>query len=108
MLANAGNAAATFAVGPPSDAHFSLTQAAGVLLAPGGTWTMSVDFTATDTADVYATSAVSVSGATCASSLETVTYSGAGTTGLITGWPSSIDFGAADCGALRPPRAASR
>jgi hypothetical protein len=104
QLANVGNAPAAFLVGAPTDPHFSLVEDAGVSIEVGGTWTMSVDFTATSEAPVYATSQISASGATCAPSLESISYSAAGTVGNVTGWPSAVDFGAADCGGAAPPQ----
>ncbi len=102
VLTNAGNAAVTFTVGPPSDPHFSLAGDAGATLAPGDSWRMSVDFTPTDTSAVYATSTVSATGVVCAPSLGAITYSGSGTTGVISGWPSTVDFGPSDCGGSAP------
>jgi hypothetical protein len=103
VLANVGNAAATFSLGKPSDGRFAIEGDAGARLAPGASWKVNAGFTATDSSPVYATSAVTVSGVTCASSVESLAYSAQGTTGALTGFPASIDFGPADCGGAPPP-----
>jgi hypothetical protein len=106
-LVNTGNAVGTFAIAPPSDARFAFMPPDGgtqsLTLAPGATWSLAADFTPTDTTQVTATSAVTTTSTTCGASLQSIAFSGQGTFGHVTGWPSTVDLGAAPCGGVAPP-----
>jgi hypothetical protein len=98
-LVNSGNGPATFTLGAPSDPAFSLSQpAGGIVLAAGSTWTGTAGFTPATNVQTTATAAVTATGATCGASLQSITLSGQGAEGQVTGYPSTVDFGPADCG----------
>jgi hypothetical protein len=104
-LVNVGNAGAVFTLGAPTSAAFSIDAGTTppATLAPGATWAVNASFTPTNTATATASSAVSATGPVCGSSLEAISFTGQGTLGQITGWPTvPIDFGPAPCGGSAP------
>ncbi len=104
-LVNSGNAPATVTVGAPSNQLFAIVggQDAGVTLNPGDTWTGAAIFTALDTSIASATSTVTVTGATCATSVAAISFSGQGGYGRLSGWPTApVDFGPGPCGGAAP------
>jgi hypothetical protein len=108
-LVNSGNAVGTFAVGAPSDSHFTFVPGGvdggqqTITLNPGGTYTLAAAFTPTSTSPLTASATVTTtSGGTCAGSLRTIMFSGQGASGVVSGWPSTVDFGPAGCGASPP------
>jgi hypothetical protein len=101
-LQNSGNAAATVAFGTPSNAQFSLSPTSGSIAA-GGTTALSAGFTPNTTTATTATSAFTVTGAVCGMSVSSVSFSGQGGTGSVTGWPTGTeDFGGGACGGGAP------
>ncbi len=113
-LTNTGNAVATFRIAPPSDPHFTLLGATGaaggldggsqtIMLGPGDNFILSAEFTPTDTSPVMAVSTITTSDVTCGSSLPSLAFTGSGALGVVTGWPTSVDFGPASCGGSPPP-----
>jgi hypothetical protein len=111
-LQNTGDAPATFTLGTPSSSIFSLFLggadtgdggAPSIVLNPGQTWPISADFSPTSQTVFVATSAITVTGATCGTSQTSFGFSGAGAFGSLQGWPTApIDFGAALCGGAPP------
>ncbi|HXN30391.1 MAG TPA: hypothetical protein VN894_00960 [Polyangiaceae bacterium] len=105
ILANGGNAPATLAVSAPSNPRFLLVAEpdAGVTLNPGDTWTGTVGFTPPDTTVASATSTVTIRGTTCGTNVTSISFSGQGAYGQVTGWPTApVDFGPATCGGSAP------
>ncbi len=105
ILANSGNGPATVVVGPPSYPRFSLIDGpdAGATLNWGDTSTWTAQFMPQDTTMVSATSTVSVTGTTCGTNVSSISFSGEGAYGAVTGWPTApIDFGLATCGGAAP------
>ncbi len=114
-LINQGNAAAIVTVAAPSDKQFSLYGApdggVSVMLSAHSAWAATAEFTPAGTSPSMTTANITVNGVVCGTSPSSLTFSGAGTTGKITGWPgplpggavpSGIDFGAANCGGSAP------
>jgi hypothetical protein len=107
-LVNSGNAPGTFALGAPSDSHFTFVPGVDggqemITLNPGATYTLAADFTPTNTSPLTASASVRTSAATCGGSLQSITFSGQGAVGVVNGWPATVDFGPADCGGSAPP-----
>jgi hypothetical protein len=104
-LVNGGNAPATFAFGPPSDARFAISQPPGgaILLGAGDAWMGTADFTPGDTSPARATSTVMVTGTTCGGSVQSIAFAGQGALGQVTGYPATVDLGSGDCGGDAPP-----
>ena len=105
QLKNSGNATASFAVSFPASAAFSLSPAppaGGVMLRPGDSWNATALFTPTNTGTASASYAITATGVTCGSSAQQLLFFGTGDIGNITGWPSTIDFGHANCGGAAP------
>ncbi len=103
-VTNKGNAPATLTVGSPSNAAFTWSPVpdGGIPLNPGESWNGPVNFVPPDTSSSSATATVGVSGTTCGTNLSTLSFSGQGGYGNVTGWPSTVDFGPADCGGGPP------
>jgi hypothetical protein len=105
-LQNTGNAAATFALGAPSDPHFAVGDPeAGlpmVTLGAGQGWPVTATFTPTDTTADNGTATITASGTICGASVASLGLTGQGATGHVTGWPATVDFGPADCGGDSP------
>jgi hypothetical protein len=103
-VTNSGNGPATISVGSPSTAAFtwSFPPDGGVPLNPGDSWNGPLTFVPPDTSLQSATASVSVSGTTCGTNLSTLSFTGQGGYGNITGWPPTVDFGPADCGGGAP------
>jgi len=102
-LQNTGNASASVAFGTPSNAQFSLSPSSATITG-GGNTTLTAGFTPNTTTASTATSAFTVTGAVCgASSVSSLSFSGQGGTGAVTGWPTTtVDFGGGDCGGSAP------
>ncbi|MGH7439674.1 MAG: hypothetical protein ACRENE_28630 [Polyangiaceae bacterium] len=106
-LVNEGNAPATVAIGPPSDSEFALSVSAAsgqpTTLAPGDTVSTTIMFTpGASTTTASGSVPVTVTGATCGSSVSSIALSGAVGHGIVTRWPSTLDFGSAECGGAAP------
>jgi hypothetical protein len=105
-VSNNGNGPGTFAFGNPSGSQITLAGVpdGGVMLAAGNSFTGTASFTPTSTAPVSATTSITATGGTCGMSLSSITFTGKGTTGAVTGWPSSgtLDFGPVNCGGVAP------
>jgi hypothetical protein len=111
-ITNNGNAPATISVAAPSPAvGFSflpdgLSADTPVVVAAQATLSTSVQFAPTTGSSgqpLTASSAVTATGtALCGTSLSSVSFTGAAILGSLTGWPSQIDFGNVDCGAVAP------
>ncbi len=109
VLKNIGNVPATFTLGAPSDAEFTLSgsgQGANAIhLDPGAVYSTRAGFTPSASAgnQVSASSAITLTGSTCGTSLSSISLSGTVGRGQVTGWPSGpVDFGPADCGGAAP------
>ncbi len=116
-LVNDGNAPATVTVGAPSDPQFSLSGSSdsgvSVVLNPGTPVGVTAGFTpsAGTVSTAAATSAITVTGTTCGTSVASLSFSGVVGHGQLSGWPTPptgqqtalIDFGAADCDGAAPP-----
>ena len=112
QLVNVGNAPATVMVGPPTltspGGQFSLNGVApdagvSLMLGAHSGWLGTAEFTPTGTTTAKASSSISVNGTICGASPSTISYAGAGSVGVINGWPvNGIDFGAANCGGTAP------
>jgi hypothetical protein len=112
-LSNTGNAPGTFTISAP-ESPFSLslegpdneqqtvTGPTTITLKAGAVWTATAGFTPASPALTTATSNISPAGATCGSSETSIAFSGAGATGNVTGWPSTLDFGPSACGGPAP------
>ena len=105
-LENVGTAPATFTLGAPTNAEFSL-QTVGpgpaVTVPPGATWVMTAGFTAMNTAPASATATVTTTDPICGDSVSAISLSGQGSVAQVTGWPTApIDFGPATCGGAAP------
>jgi hypothetical protein len=113
IIRNIGNAPASFTLGQPSDSQFFLSAlpAGGVTLNGGDLWTETAGFTPSTGSAASATSAIVITGVTCgAANLSSIGLTGEGTTGAVSGWPTStanapptIQFGTAYCGGAAPP-----
>lgn len=105
-LVNVGNASGTFALGTPNPAVFSLPLAANAYsIDPGESIELSADFTPASTALATATVPITSVGTTalCGKSLPSITLTGQGAIGQISGYPTApIDFGPAPCGGPAP------
>ncbi len=105
-LVNTGNAPATFSFGPPSDPAFALSGLAdggtSQTLNGGDTLSLNATFTPKMNGMAAATTAIGTTDATCGASVASLSFSGEGATGSVTGWPTTIDFGAAQCGGTAP------
>ncbi len=103
-LQNTGNASASVAFGTPSNAQFSLSPSSATITGSGGNTTLTAGFTPNTTTASTATSTFTVTGAVCgASSVSSLSFSGQGGTGAVTGWPTTTeDFGGGDCGGSAP------
>jgi hypothetical protein len=102
---NTGNKATTVTFGTPSNAQFSLssTPASPAAAAPNATIALVTGFTPTTLSPSVATSNITVTGAVCGTSINKVSFSGQGTAGAITGWPTQqLDFGNNPCGGAAP------
>jgi hypothetical protein len=102
---NTGNGPATLLVSQPGDPQFQLVNppdAGAVTLAAGDMtgWSGTVVFTPTSPPRKTTTPmGLSLSGPKCAETLvPTVTLTGQGVLGNVTGFPSTIDFGPVPCG----------
>jgi hypothetical protein len=98
---NVGNKSAAFAFAAPSNAQFGMssTPASPATLAANASAALSARFTPTTVTTTTATSAITVTGAVCGASVNKVSFSGQGSTGAVTGWPSAtFDFGLNACG----------
>jgi hypothetical protein len=105
-LQNVGNAPASFTLGAPADSHFSANAGdAGlptVNLSAGGMWPVTATFTPTDTTAVSTNVNITATGVLCGSSVSSLSFNGQGATGSVTQWPTSVDFGPAQCGGSAP------
>jgi hypothetical protein len=106
-LVNTGNAAATFTLTPPSDPEFVLSPLPGgtmsMLLNPNDLMAVTATFTPTSAAMVTGTTGISTSNPTCGTSVAALSFSGQGGKGTVNGWPTTLDFGSANCGAATAP-----
>ncbi len=107
QLSNTGNAPGTFTFGAPSKPSFSLMgipAGGAVTLNPGDSVSGTATFTPSTANPVQATVSITPPTGACGGSISTLTLSGAGTTGQISGFPTvPIDFGGVGCGASAPP-----
>ncbi len=103
-VVNAGKEPGTFLFGPQTTALLSLPLASVTYpLDPGATLALTAQFTPTNSAPAVATSAVTATGPLCGRSLSAISFSGQGSVGVITGYPTAaIDFGAVACGGAPP------
>jgi len=105
-LVNNGNGAATVTIGTPSDPQFSVSESpSGGVLGPGATLTASASFTPslTTTTSASATATVTVAGATCGTSVSSISFTAAIAHAQVAGWPTApIDFGPVPCGGAPP------
>jgi hypothetical protein len=108
-LVNNGNAPATISITDPSPSvgflllSGGLSSAAPVDVAPNASVTGNVQFAPTTGAAQMATSSVSVTAtALCGTSVSSVNFVGTGVLGSVHGWPSTLDFGSANCGGGAP------
>ncbi len=102
-LLNAGNGPGIFTVGGSPNGAFSVDEANltnGV--SAGTTWTLSAEFTPPDTTLIMGTLGITTTSPVCGASLTSIPMSGDGATGNLVGWPTTLDFGPADCGGLAP------
>jgi hypothetical protein len=109
QLVNLGNAPATVMFGAPTPGgQFSLNGVApdagvSLMLGAHSGWLGTAEFTPTATTTAKASSSISVNGTICGTSPTSITYAGAGSVGVINGWPvNGLDFGAANCGGTAP------
>lgn len=106
QLSNTGNAPGTFTFGAPSKPSFSLAglpPGGAVTLNPGDTVSGTATFTPSTASPVQATVSIVPPAGACGASISTLTLSGTGTTGRISGFPTvPIDFGNVGCGASAP------
>jgi collagen type VII alpha len=105
-LANTGNAGATVAFGTPTDPQFSLSQTTGTSgsIGAGGTLGLTAGFTPNTTTLSNATSSFTVTGVVCGTSLTSLSFSGQGGVGDVTGWPTgTVDFQGNPCGGAAAP-----
>jgi hypothetical protein len=106
-LVNSGNAPAAVGIGPPSDPEFTFygygPDGGTTMLAPGDTLTVITGFKPSEyTTTATASSLVTVSGVTCGTSISSIAFSGSVGHGIVTRWPTSLDFGPAKCGGAAP------
>jgi len=108
QLTNTGSDTATFGVGTPTNAAFTLNgvPSGGIALHAGQSWDGTATFTPTSTVTALGQANITAtSGATCGTSVPALLFNGSGTQASLSGWPStnSIDFGQAYCGGSAPP-----
>lgn len=100
-VVNKGNQAASFAFGNPADTQFGLTTtpASPANLAAGATATVTASFTPNKLTPSTSVSNITATGAICGASLTKIDFSGQGTIGNVTGFPTTaLDFGPSPCG----------
>jgi hypothetical protein len=100
-LKNTGNKAATVTFGAPTSSQFSLaaTPASPSAIAANGTIALVAGFTPTSLQASPAVSNLTVTGAICGTSINKISFSGQGTSGAVSGWPTQqLDFGSNPCG----------
>jgi hypothetical protein len=97
-LTNTGNASVTVGFGSVA-LPFTLTPSTSGVLAPAGNVTLTAGFHPVDTQSHSISSAFSLPNGTavCGTSVGSLTLSGQGGSGSVTGWPSSFDFGPTAC-----------
>jgi hypothetical protein len=96
-LKNVGNEAVTVAFGTPSDAEFAVSGAGSI--APGASLSgASATFTPASSGAKSGMAAIDVTGALCASTATSVSFSGTGTIAPINIGPSPLDFSTVSCG----------
>jgi hypothetical protein len=101
-LDNTGNAAASITMGTPSNSQFTLSPSNATIAAAGNA-SLQASFTPNSTTASTATSTFTVTGAICGTSVSSLTFSGQGGTGSVTGWPTATeDFGGGACGGSAP------
>jgi hypothetical protein len=105
-LKNVGNKAATFAIGAPADAQFSVvaTPASPAALDANASVTVLASFTPDKLTPSTSASNITVNGAVCGASVTKIPVAGQGTVGDVTGWPAAdLDFGVGACGGAASP-----
>ena len=102
-LTNTGNAPLGITAGAPSGSQFTVTPSAAQSLAAGANLALTAGFTPTELSPSTATSQFAVTGAICGTSVNSLSFSGQGGQGDVTGWPSAaLDFGLNPCGGAAP------
>ncbi len=102
-LRNAGNASLGLTLGAPSNSQFTVTPGTNQTLAANGTLAISAGFTPSTAAASSATAQFAVTGPVCGTSVTSVSFSGQGGIGNVTGWPTApLDFGLGPCGGAPP------
>ena len=99
-LKNAGTAPAVVTLGSLSDSSVTIDGLPnqGITLGVGETFATTASFTPRNTTLVRSTVAITTNGATCGSSLTSVTFQGQGATSQVQGWPTApVDFGPVPC-----------
>ena len=101
-LRNTGNAQIT--VTPTAvSAPFTLSPTTAQQIAANHTLSLTVGFDPTSTSAVSATSALTIDGPACGTSVSSVSLSGQGALSVLSGWPSqALDFGLNPCGGAAP------
>ncbi|MDB4994486.1 MAG: hypothetical protein JWM74_1918 [Myxococcaceae bacterium] len=100
-LKNTGNKAATVAFGAPTNSQYSLTAtpASPSAVAANGTIALVAGFTPSSPLASPAVSNLTITGALCGTSVNKISFSGQGTAGDVSGWPTQqLDFGSNPCG----------
>ena len=102
-LTNTGNAPLGIPAGAPSGSQFTITPSSAQSLAAGANLALTAGFTPTELSPSTATSQFAVTGAICGTSVNSLSFSGQGGQGDVTGWPSAaLDFGLNPCGGAAP------
>lgn len=103
QLRNGGNAPGIFTLAQLGDPSFSFTPDGGSNAVSAGTdWAITGQFTPPNTSTLTGSLTISTTSPVCGTSLTSIPASGDGAMGSLVGWPSKLDFGAADCGGLAP------
>jgi hypothetical protein len=100
-LVNRGNVPASVFLGSASDPQFSLSPLGAQAVPSGGSLSLVADFLPQLLGAVSATVPVTVSGPVCGALPASISLSGSGGAGAISGWPTGLlDFGANPCGGV--------